>query len=133
MDRTPVFSTKSTRLPHADSVDMISWCPCRLKSHSMDDMQTMDLPVSIRVADRSGRWVHRRGPGVTAPGPGAEVAAKQHGEPLDIGCELLLETSPQARAHRHLGRVALVEPLHAAGEPAPAGTRQGGPGEPADE
>jgi len=39
--RTPVFSTNSTRLPFAASVDMISWCPCQMNCQSIDEKQTM--------------------------------------------------------------------------------------------
>ena len=39
--RTPVFSMNSTRCPSAASRDMISWCPCQMKSQSIDEMQMM--------------------------------------------------------------------------------------------
>ena len=61
--RTPVFSRNSTRCPCAASVDMISWCPCQMKSQSIDEMQRMSAQRRAcgRAHERSPRLPATRG------------------------------------------------------------------------
>jgi len=56
--RTPVFSTNSTRFPLSARVSIISWCPCQIKSQSMDEKQIIFCPFNISALTLLDKLLH---------------------------------------------------------------------------